>query len=214
MNLVKKKLHNQGFTMVELIVVLLVIALLLIFSPIVVPQYFQKARDAERKSDFDRIGKALEEHFARVGCYPSKLPECGEEFWAGSTKLLDKTYCDPKLNESYIYIVDGTTCDNSYELYTSLERDDDPSIVRIRCDEGCGPECIYNYGISSTNRPLDTCKPPPKLYACGPSRNCLEFADPQLSECPIIFPDDPTCQGVCDIKENRCHDERGKKIPG
>jgi len=200
--------------MVEILAILGIIAGLLLSSYIVVPPFFQRARDAERKADFDRVGKALEEYYDTNGCFPDTLPTCRSEFSFDGQTYLELMPCDPDNNSEYLYISPGDACNGWYQMYTNLERTEDPSIVRIRCDEGCGPDCVYNYGISSTNMPLDTCKPPPKLYACSPSTSCLEFADPQLSECPIVFPDDPTCQNACDIKENRCHDESGKKIPG
>lgn len=205
-------MKKNGFTLVEIIVVLLIIASLVIFSYIVVPPLMAKARDAERKSDFDHIGKALEEFYETEGCFPSSLPGCREELNVDGLTLLDSMPCDPKDKTEYVFVNAGAACNSWYQLYTNLEILDDPSIIRIRCDEGCGPDCAYNYGISSTNKALDTCKPPPELYACGPGGACILFADPERSSCPIVFIDDPTCIDLCDIRENRCHDESGKKI--
>lgn len=209
----KKKLSVQGFTLVEIITVLVVIAGLLIFSYLSIPKLFMRSRDAERKTDLDNLGKGLEEYYASTGCYPAELPACGEPLRAITIDYLDSTPCDPKLKTGYIYVAEGETCNSSYEVYTNLEITEDPSIFRIRCDEGCGPECQYNYGISSNNKPLNTCKPPPEQYACTPSGDCIAFEDPGVSQCPVTFPDDPTCQGKCKDRLYKCHDDRGKKIP-
>jgi general secretion pathway protein G len=64
-----------GFTLVELIVVLTVIALLL---SIVVPDYVGRMRRAEEaalKQNLAVMREALDKHFADVGRYPTTLDE-------------------------------------------------------------------------------------------------------------------------------------------
>lgn len=206
----------RGFSLVEIIVILLIISGLAIFSYLAIPKILARARDAQRKSHFDTMSKSLEQYKDISGCFPAQLPACGDPLTYGDQTYLDSTYCDPKNQTSYLYLTDGAQCPQSFELYTNLELNDDPSIVKIGCDYGCGPSCQYNYGVSSTNKALNTCKPAPKQYACTPDGDCAYFDDPTLSRCPVTFPDDPTCQGLCvggHGSTYRCHDNSGKYIP-
>jgi len=67
--------RKSGFTLVELMVVLTVIALLL---SIVVPDYVGRARRAEEavlKENLTVMRDALDKHYADAGKYPSNLEE-------------------------------------------------------------------------------------------------------------------------------------------
>jgi general secretion pathway protein G len=71
----KKRLARLGFTLVELMVVLTVIALLL---SIVVPDYVGRVRRAEEavlKENLNVMRDALDKHFADVGRYPATLED-------------------------------------------------------------------------------------------------------------------------------------------
>lgn len=68
-------MKNKGFTLVELMVVLTVIALLL---SIVVPDYVGRVRRAEEavlKENLLVMRDALDKHYADVGRYPGTLEE-------------------------------------------------------------------------------------------------------------------------------------------
>jgi len=93
-----------------------------------------------------------------------------------------------------------------------LENLQDGGIDKVGCQNGCGPECQYNYGLSSSNILVNEgCV---VTYSCSPGGRCIEYEDPAISECPQIFINDSSCQNACSDRANRCHDERGKKIPG
>ncbi|MBI4973105.1 type II secretion system protein [Candidatus Roizmanbacteria bacterium] len=72
--------------------------------------------------------------------------------------------------------------------------------------------------ITSTT-PTITLTPTPSLqpaqYVCAPGLgndgHCTLFVYPELSECPIIWLDDPTCDNSCNIKANHCKTSKGKK---
>lgn len=212
-----RKIYFGGFTLVEVIVILLIISGLSIFSYLAVPKFFMRTRDSQRKFQFDTVVKDLEQYKDITGCFPTTLPICGQPLKYQDQTFLEATYCDPKNKTPYVYTTDGSACPQKFELYTNLEITDDPSIAKIGCDYGCGPECQYNYGVSSTNQALNTCKPAPKQYACTPDGDCAYFDDPALSQCPTTFPDDPSCQGLCAKKgvgnTYRCHDNSGKYVP-
>src|SRR5262245_9400977 len=67
--------NNLGFTLVELMVVLTVIALLL---SVVVPDYvgrMQRAEEAVLQENLTLMRDALDKHYADAGKYPSSLEE-------------------------------------------------------------------------------------------------------------------------------------------
>lgn len=70
-----KRWHKKGFTIVELLIVIVVIAILAAVSTIAYTNVQAKARDAQRKSDIQTIAKALELYYMDHGQYP--LSRCG-----------------------------------------------------------------------------------------------------------------------------------------
>ncbi len=226
----------RGLSLIEILVIVTVIgAFLLLILPPIVGQ-LQKARDGKRKIDINLIQKGLEEYYDSTNCYPERLPECGNVFSIGSTSILAGIPCDPKNNSFYPYITTGKNCSPYFKLYAKLERSEDPNIYMSGCENGCGPNCEYNFGVSSSNVALDYCEAPitpnptavppsptsltpsptPIQYVCGPAAGpnpegqCESYVIPTLSECPKIYPDDSTCQYECYIKANRCKNSKGK----
>lgn len=223
MNVIKK---IKGLSLIEILVVISIIGfLLLLIAPPIAAQ-LQKARDGKRKLDINLIQKSLEEYYDSTGCYPERLPECGKSL----TNFLPDMPCDPKDKSFYPYITTGENCSPYFKLYTKLERNEDQNIRMVGCEYGCGPNCAYNFGVSSSNVSLDYCEPPinifpgpsatpsptPIQYVCSPASGpqpegqCEPYAVPTLSECPKIYPNDPTCQYECYLKENRCKNSKGK----
>ena len=219
------KVFRKGLTLVEILLVILLFSALAIFSFISIPAQVAKARDAIRKGHIDRIDKAIEEYYADTGCYPISLALCGN-----SLVLEDKTYistlpCDPETKNSYVYVSEISSCPSWFQLYGILEYTEDKIIDKLGCRQGCGPECQFNYGSSSSNQklnpfcdenggstPIPSSSPPPEIlqYACSPGGGCDAYANPELSGCPDIYLNDPTCQDQCSFPKNRCHDARGK----
>ena len=228
----------KGLSLIEILVVITIIGLLLIFTTPPILTQLQKARDGKRKVDINLIQKGLEEYYDSTNCYPERLPECGNVFSVGSTNILAGIPCDPKNNSFYPYITTGENCSPYFKLYAKLERSEDPNIYMTGCENGCGPNCAYNFGVSSSNVGLDYCEAPinptssptiyvspgpsltpsptPLQYVCSPASGphpegkCEPYAVPTLSECPKIYPDDPTCQYECYLKNNRCKNAKGK----
>lgn len=222
----------RGFTLVEILVIIAVLGTLSIFGGVNIPPQLQKARDAIRKSNIQRITIAIEEYHQDKGCYPVALSRCGTQFKEGDLELISSIPCDPLTNLSYIYVSEGGSCPSWYQLYGNLEYTSDKIIDRLGCRNGCGPDCQFNYGAASTNQKLNPyCQvassptpgpsgstptpiptPPARVdqYVCAPNEACEKFEDPEKSGCPDIYPDDPTCQDQCKKRENTCHDDRGK----
>lgn len=67
----RKKLTNRGFTIVELLIVIVVIGILAALVVTTFNGIQQKARDTERKTDVNAIHGQLEAYQAENGKYPS-----------------------------------------------------------------------------------------------------------------------------------------------
>lgn len=77
----RSKYKNSGFTLVELLVVLAILALLLTLA---VPRYFtsiERAKDATLKEDLNTLRESIDKYFADNGQYPKTLED-----------LVDKKY--------------------------------------------------------------------------------------------------------------------------
>lgn len=230
----KYKKNSRGFTLIEILIVIAILGVLaLLVSALYVPTQLRKARDASRKIDFKAIGNGLNQYYDTKGCYPSEFPSCHNPLVLGNSKYVGSMPCDPRLKTAYVYLTDGSSCSQWFKLYTNLENQQDQNIDDAGCRTGCGPQCQYNYGISSPNIGLDTCLPPqptstpippvsptptPMQYACSPGGGqeglCELYDDPGRSQCPKVYPNDPTCSGgECSKNENRCKDSSGKHIP-
>lgn len=196
----------------------------------------RKLNDTKRKVDVENIRKAVEEYSFDTSCYPQTLPACGKSLIFENKVYLKKVPCDPK-GDPYGFETSNLNCNTWFKVLARIEVANDKSIERVGCGSGCGRNCDYNYGLSSPNvAPYDGCipeptpvppsstsaptptitptpSPTPRIYACAPpaSVRCIEYIDPELSQCPKVYPNDPTCNNECGIKANRCHDERGKR---
>ena len=205
--IIKKKI--LGLTLIELLVAMVILALLATCSFILFSTYLKRARDTKRKGNLERIKTALYDYYFDANCFPKSLPACGTNFGVGSEIYLNNFPCDYQ-GKPYVYQTDDSDCPQRFKVLTNLEDTKDKGIDKVGCRLGCGPNCAYNYGLSSTNiRVYEGCV---HLYACTPSGYCAEFIDPEASRCPVVFENDPTCNNNnCGPRKNRCHDERGKK---
>ena len=233
----------KGFSLIELLVVLVILEILLLFVAITIVAQLQRARDGRRKLDFNLVRTGLEQYFDTANCYPATLPACDDPLMINKQVYLSGIPCDPKTHKAYAYYTSIASCSTWFKLYTNLERSDDPNINWSGCSFGCGPQCQYNFGISSPNIGLDRCTPTPSpsikpssaatptrgptntptptpiQYVCGPASGpyplgrCEPYAVPTLSECPKIYLNDPTCNYECWDKDNRCRNAKGKYKP-
>lgn len=112
----KYSLKNaKGFSLVELLVVITIIAILSVVAYTAVGGQTIKAKDSKRKQDIATIQKALELYFAENAGYPAALTD----FTAKQLSQLPK---DPgSAGVDYIYVRSGV----SYELAATLEGDGD-----------------------------------------------------------------------------------------
>lgn len=198
--------HANGFTLLELLVVTVIIGILAIVSLINVPGIMGKARDSQRKANLYRLKVAMEDYYDFAKNFPTfPLPDCGQPLTYNNQPLLNRIPCDPLTKSDYFYVSTGP---NNYQIYTTLETKTDSQIADLGCTNGCGPGCIYNYGVSSLNINLEKC--PANLFACSPGGHCEQYDDPVRGECPKIFTNDSSCQNKCEDRDYRCKSSSGK----
>lgn len=117
-----KKMGQQGFTIVELLIVIVIIGILAALVFVQFNNMQARGRDAERKADIRLIESKLAEYNADEGAYPE-----AEEGDAIATSLApingipDDALADPSDGSDYTYVSDGAT----YTLTATLERPGD-----------------------------------------------------------------------------------------
>lgn len=210
MNRTKKIRLQSGFSLVEFLVVVAIVAIfILIFLFLLTPKVDQ-ARDAERKGDLEKIKIAFEDYFNDNLCYPSDdvLENCGG---TGFQPYIERIACDPITDEPYKYVpVEGNNC-KGYRIFATLQNTADPDIKNF--------ESPYNYGISvgvplgdfpipvptPVSSPASSPDTGPFVYACDASGVCNQFSitNPRLDDCPVTYTQ-TNCSNACGDTANWC----------
>lgn len=146
----KFKISNyDGFTIIELLIVIAIIGIL---SALLLSNFIgirQRARDAQRKADLRQIQAALEIYRSDQGNYPvtASFPACGAALVVGGNTYMQKVPCDP-LNTGqsrYTYISGGTT----YTLYSCLENTNDSTKDTSNNTTYCGGAKNWSYTLTN-----------------------------------------------------------------
>ncbi len=135
-----KKAIYKGFTLVELLVVIGVIAVILGISIFGIGGARKGSRDTKRKADLETIRSAAELYRSDYDGYPATLAEM--------VNYLGATPTDPISSQSYDYQPSGcvVTC-TSYKVWAAMEN---PSTADASCGVvgscGSGPcnFCVTN----------------------------------------------------------------------
>lgn len=142
-----------GFTLVELVVSMAIIAIL---ASALWGNFFSslnKGRDSRRKQDLEGIVKAVELYYNDNKNYPQPTQIVwGSAFTHSSNTsviYMQKVPNDPSSpTNSYCYAADAAG--SYYKLYAKLENKDDPKVIPTIACPPAG-STYYNYGISSSN---------------------------------------------------------------
>ncbi len=158
--MVSLKNKQSGFTIVELLIVIVIIGILATLVIVTFSGVQQKARDSERKTDINAIAGQLEAGYANKGYYPDAAGLNDDAVRSGLEIRLDlKALADPKDPDSqsvvaatdtsvpslpatptyrYYYApdgcntVDGVAQCTGYILYAFMEATADPTRVYSR----------------------------------------------------------------------------------
>lgn len=130
-----------GFTIVELLIVIVVIAILAAITIVAYNGIQQRARDSTRTSDIVSIQKALELYRADNGIYPSVGTDNSGYNLSTLSAALVPTYInsipnDPNTSLTNYQYVRGTAASGAYGIRISYE-------TRTACHRG-----VANSGIS------------------------------------------------------------------
>ncbi len=204
--------RQSGITFPEILVIILLLGIVFSSAAIFAVAQINKARDAKRKSDLENIKIALYDYYFDINCFPKNLPQCGQPLEHEGAVYLDAIPCDPG-GEDYGYQSHcSDECSQWFMVLANLENENDSGIEKVGCQFGCGPpDCGYNYGLSSSNIKVNyRCT---ESYVCAPGGSCEFYERPDISQCPRLFGNDPTCQDLCSDKSNWCKNASGKSVP-
>lgn len=174
----KSKINQNGFTMIELLIVIVIMGILSAIGLGTFNSSQLKARDSKRKTDIRAISDALEVYYNDFGSYPlsdgtggfvgcgidANSETCGPgDLWQNETNgtvYMVQVPSDPS-DGVYYYMSDGTG--SYYRLYAHLENERDreaaenagtPSYYTEPEGEAGNGACgtgDCNFGRSSTN---------------------------------------------------------------
>lgn len=157
--MVSLKQRQSGFTIVELLIVIVIIGILATLVIVTFSGVQQRARDSERKTDINAVAGQLEAFYANKGFYPPRADFQSTTFRsANEIRIDDKAFADPSspntktFNDNiapdpvpngtarvYYYDArnaDGTACDTAgdqcaqYTVSASLEGNDPTKLYR------------------------------------------------------------------------------------
>ncbi len=172
--------NSRGFTLLELLIVILIIGVLVAIGIRSFISSQIKSRDAKRKGDLESIARALEVYYNDNGTYPTSDNGVmvGEDSggsdvdysWGGAfyhpdnaaNLYMAKLPDDPSAYGYYYVSDDAGVSDGAgsyYQLYALLENEQDSELESggysgTDCADGA-TSTPCNYGISSTNVTLD-----------------------------------------------------------
>lgn len=117
--MISLKQKSKGFTIVELLIVIVVIAILATLVIVTFTGIQQKARDSKRETDIDALDSHLEAFYANNGYYPTLAALQTPSWVASNMKGFDPSaLTDPKGGAIYSAATPSTT-QYAYDYYVT-----------------------------------------------------------------------------------------------
>ena len=136
--MISYKKKYSGFTIVELLIVIVVIGILAALVIVTYNGIQQKARDTERKTDIKALQGHFEAYWADQAKYPTLTQANDSTFRTANFKGLDNaSFADPKNSASQQLC--ASTAANCYGYATTP----------ANCDNGANGDCT-NYTLTAT----------------------------------------------------------------
>lgn len=124
--MVSLKQRQSGFTIVELLIVIVIIGILATLVIVTFSGVQQRARDSERKTDINAVAGQLEAFYASKGYYPPKVDFENATFRADNEIRIDtKAFADPSTPATTTFtagVAGGTNTAKVY-YYEALNTD-------------------------------------------------------------------------------------------
>lgn len=158
--------RKEGFTLIELIVVMAILAILMAIGAGAFTSSLKKGRDSTRKANLRAITNALDMYYNDYGRYPAgdtngAIVGCSSVVPitptpcainsafkdANGTMYMQQLPTDPVSSQKYYYRAPAT---NQFQIYARLENTQDPAIITPNpalSSSACGGSC--NWGLSS-----------------------------------------------------------------
>ncbi len=160
----KTKRSENGFTLLELLVVIGIIGLLASIIVVNLTGARKRARDTKRIADVRSMQTAVEEYYGKYGKYPTLISDMvtgGQlPIWPLDPLAPTGTSCTGNSNSCYwyaYYTPSGSIGPQSYHFGTSLE--DTASLVLNQdrdCNSTSGSGCPYNVAYTNGYNGADT----------------------------------------------------------
>lgn len=194
-----QRVRGAGFTLVEILLVISLIAILAVIVLTGLNLASSKARDAKRITDLKTIASALEFYYDDTGHYPiaiGQVTTCGQagaswipdgSNFSWGNKYISKMPRDPAENcsgsnqHTYTYQSDGST----YDLTTTLENPSPPSTTnQTFAYNGSSFQPVFDtapIGVSFSSPVSSPTNQSPIPLVITFSRDVIDFAQNSLS---------------------------------
>jgi prepilin-type N-terminal cleavage/methylation domain-containing protein len=145
--MVSLKQRQSGFTIVELLIVIVIIGILATLVIVTFSGVQQKARDTERKTDINAVQKQLEAFYASKGYYPPEV-DLDSASWRSSNdvKLDTKALADPSSAATTAFSVGVAGGSNTAKVYWYQAWSD--AARTTACTNTAGTQCA-GYTVSA-----------------------------------------------------------------
>ena len=143
---IKSFKKQGGFTLLELLIVIVIIGILALLIIPNITSAPKKARDTKRKTDITTVRKGLEEYFVNNNVYPTLLTD----LQSGSAPIIKTIPTDPKNSGAYVYTYTPAASNSTYTLKACLENDADNS-ANTATDATCGVATSRNFTVVNGN---------------------------------------------------------------